>query len=203
MIYPDKHLVMLLREGGDFQSCLKAFEQLYDRYHGMLYRSSLKILKSDDLARETVQEVFIKLWEARQNLNEELSISAYLVTMTRNRIFNMLKRASRESRIKAEIKLHAEMASNSTESRVLLSEYREVVDSAIAQLPPQRKRIFILCRQEGKSYEEVAGLFGISKSTVRDHMVKALKSVREHFYLKTGISMAVPALLGWLTWIFH
>lgn len=189
----------MLREEGDLQSGLKAFEQLYQRYHGMLYRASLKILKSDELSREVVQEVFIKLWETRGSINEELSFSAYLITMTRNRIFNMLKRASRENEIKEEIKIHAETASNSTESSVLLSEYHAVVNTAIALLPPRRKRIFIMCRQEGKSYEEVAGVFGISKSTVRDHMVKALKSVKHHLYLKTGISMC----FGWLVSIFQ
>lgn len=195
----DRHLVALLREEGDMKSCMNAFEQLYGKYHGILYRSSLKFVKSEELAAEIVQEVFVKLWENRQNLNEELSFAAYLYTMARNHIFNMLKRSSRESRIREEIRIHAERASNSTEDSLLLSEYHAVVNTAIAQLPPQRKRIFIMCRQEGKSYEEVAGAFGISKSTVRDHMVKALKSVREHLYLKTGIVMSFV----WVTAIFH
>lgn len=175
---------------------MHAFGQLYEKYHGILYRSALKFVKSDELAREVVQEVFIRLWETRSNLREDLSFAAYIYTMARNHIFNMLKRASRETRIREQIRIHAETASNITESNLLFSEYRAVVNTAIAQLPPQRKRIFIMCREEGKSYEEVAGVFGISKSTVRDHMVKALKSVREHLYLKTGISVSLATLLA-------
>ncbi|TCS90066.1 RNA polymerase sigma-70 factor (ECF subfamily) [Anseongella ginsenosidimutans] len=195
----DRHLVKSLREEGDMQSCMSAFEQLYNKYHGVLFRTSLKFIKSEELAGEIVQEVFVKLWENRQNLNEDLSFAAYLYTMARNHIFNMLKRSARESRIREQIRMHAATASNSTEDNLLFSEYHAVMNTAIAQLPPQRKRIFIMCRQEGRSYEEVAGTFGISKSTVRDHMVKALKSVREHLYLKTGISM----VFGWLIAIFH
>ena len=182
---------MLLREEGDMKSCMDAFEQLYVKYHHVLYRTSLKFVKSEELAGEIVQEVFVKLWENRHRVNEDLSFAAYLYTMTRNHIFNMLKRSARESRIREQIRVHAELASNSTEDNLFLSEYNAVLNTAIAQLPPQRKRIFIMCRQEGKSYEEVAGAFGISRSTVRDHMVKALKSVREHLCLKAGISVSI------------
>src|SRR5690606_37055048 len=191
----DLHLVEVLRGEGDMKSCVNAFEQLYRKYHAVLFRSALKFVKSEELAAEIVQEVFVKLWENRMRLNNDLSLASYLYTMTRNHIFNMLKRSAHESRIREELQLHAERASNSTEDKLFFSEYNAVLKSAIAQLPPQRQRIFILCRQEGKSYEEVAGLFGISKNTVRDHMVKALKSVRKHFQLTTGISISFLGIL--------
>lgn len=174
---------------------MSAFSQLYERYHGVLYHSALKFVKSDELAQEIVQEVFIRLWETRSNLKTDLSLAAYLYTMTRNRVFNMLKRAARESKVREQIRLHAEAASNTTENSLLYSEYRAAVKKAIAGLPPQRQRIFIMCREEGKSYEEVAGTFGISKSTVRDHMVKALKSVRKQLFLHTGIPANLVAFL--------
>lgn len=196
MLSEEKRLVALLQGDGNTKGAMDAFSQLYERYHGMLYHSALKFVKSDELAQEVVQEVFIKLWETRSNLKADLSLSAYLYTMTRNRVFNMLKRAARESRVREHIRLHAEAASNTTENNLLFSEYQAAVKKAIAGLPPQRQRIFIMCREEGKSYEEVAGAFGISKSTVRDHMVKALKSVRQQLYLRTGIS---ASLVGFLT----
>lgn len=190
MLSEDKHLAALLRKEGDIESCVNAFEQLYRKHHASMYRVAVKFVKSEELAAEIVQEVFVKLWEYRRNLDENRDPAAYLYTMARNHIFNMLQRSSRESRVKEEIRLQAEISSNATESRVLLSEYRAVINSAIQELPPRRRRIFLMCRQEGKSYEEVAGTFGISKSTVRDHMVKALKSLRRHLLLKAGVSVS-------------
>lgn len=172
------------------KSCVDAFDQLYRKHHAALYHTAAKFVKSEELAGEIVQEVFVKLWEHRRQLDTERSFTAYLYTMARNHIFNMLKRSSRESRIREEIRYHAEKASNATESSILVSEYSAVINTAIEELPPQRKRIFIMCRQEGKSYEEVAGAFGISKSTVRDHMVKALRSLRQHLLLKAGVSVS-------------
>lgn len=189
------HLVEMLRDEGDVKSCVNAFEQLYEKYHAVLYRSALKFVKSEELAAEVVQDVFVKLWENRLNLNKDLSLASYLYTMTRNHIFSLLKRSAQENRIREEIRMQAERASNATEDNLFFSEYYAVLNTAIAQLPPQRQRIFIMCRQEGRTYEEVAGMFGISKSTVRDHMVKALKSVRKHFQLRTGISVCILGFL--------
>src|SRR5690606_41269661 len=94
---------------------------------------------SEELAAEIVQEVFVKLWENRMRLNKDLSLASYLYTMTRNHIFNMLKRSAHESRIREELQLHAERASNSTEDKLFFSESNAVLKSAIAQLPPQRQ----------------------------------------------------------------
>jgi RNA polymerase sigma-70 factor (family 1) len=162
-----------------------AFKQIYALYHVKIYRLALKFVKSEELAREVVQDIFIKVWEHRHTINTDLSFPAYLYKIAHNHIFNLLKRASREESIKKQILAAAEIATNQTEDVVIAAEYESLAIHAIEQLPPQRKLIFQLCRMEGKSYEEVSFALGISKSTVRDHMVKAIRFIKEYLHAHT------------------
>jgi RNA polymerase sigma-70 factor (family 1) len=162
-----------------------AFKQIYALYHHKIYRLALKFVKSEELAKEIVQDIFIKIWEHRHTINKDLSFSAYLFRIAHNHIFNLLKRASKEVSIKKQIMAAAEISSNQTEDEVIAAEYESLAIHAIEQLPPQRKLIFQLCRMEGKSYEEVSFALGISKSTVRDHMVKAIRFIKEYLHAHT------------------
>ncbi|MDO1444795.1 RNA polymerase sigma-70 factor [Rhodocytophaga aerolata] len=173
-----------------------AFKKIYLNYHGSLYRMALKFVKSEELAKEIVQDVFVKIWENRSQINTSLSFSAFLFRIAHNHIFNLLKRASKEAAIKNEILAAAETASNYTENEVLSAEYETLAIDAIEQLPPQRKLIFKLCRNEGKSYEEVSYTLGISKSTVRDHMVKAIKFIKDYLQAHTQTTFLV-CLMAW------
>jgi RNA polymerase sigma-70 factor (ECF subfamily) len=173
-----------------------AFKKIYLKYHGSLYRMALKFVKSEELSKEIVQDVFVKIWENRFQINTTLSFSAYIFRIAHNHIFNLLKRASIEVAVKNEILAAAEKASNCTEDDVLSAEYETLAIDAIEQLPPQRKLIFKLCRNEGKSYEEVSYTLGISKSTVRDHMVKAIKSIKDYLQAHTQTTFLLY-LMAW------
>ena len=168
-----------------------AFKQIYINYQGKLYQLALKFVKSEELAKEIVQDVFVKVWENRSHINMELSFAAFIFKIAHNHIFNVLKRASKVASIKNEILATAELAYNYTENEVISAEYEMLATDAIEQLPPQRKLIFKLCRTEGKSYEEVSGTLGISKSTVRDHMVKAITSIKDYLHDHTQTTFLI------------
>lgn len=168
-----------------------AFKQIYLKYHGRLYGLALKLVKSQELSKEIVQDVFVKVWENRSHINKELSFTAFIFRIAHNHIFNILKRASKEASIKNEILAAAEIASNCTENEVIAAEYETLATNAIEQLPAQRKLIFKLCRNEGKSYEEVSYTLGISKSTVRDHMVKSIKFIKEYLHTHTQTTFLI------------
>ncbi|QHT67149.1 RNA polymerase sigma-70 factor [Rhodocytophaga rosea] len=163
----------------------EAFEAIYVLYHNKIYRLALKFVKSEELAKEVLQDIFVKVWEHKHTINKDLSFSAFIFKIAHNHIFNLLKRASKEVSIKKQIIAAAEIASNQTEDEFFAAEYESLAIHAIDQLPPQRKLIFQLCRLEGKTYEEVSYALGISKSTVRDHMVKAIKFIKEYLHAHT------------------
>jgi len=193
----DKTLVTELIKGS--KGSKKAFLMLYEKYHAPLYRHALKFVKSSALAEDVVQDTFLKVWENRQTLRADLSFVGYINTVSRNQVLNTLKRASHETVLKKGILYAADRSRNSTEDAFLDAEYEKMVNKAIEQLPSQRRLVFRMCRLEGKTYDEVAQKLGISKNTVKEHMVSALKSLREYFSVHADVTFLLMAGM----WIFR
>lgn len=168
-----------------------SFRCVYDKYHSNLYRYALKFVKSDELAKEVVHDVFLKVWEKRISLNSDLSLKYYLIKVCKNHVLNILAKSARENIFKKEILYHRDFLDNNTEDSILYADYEKFANEAIARLPPQRQAIFKMCRMEGKSYQEAADNFGISKGTVRDHMLKAGRSIRKYLSINTDISLGL------------
>jgi len=187
----DIGLVTALSQGN-----MRAFEQLFEKYHGPLYYHILGFAKSERLAEDAVQDVFVKIWENRKSLKPGFSFKAYLFSIGKNHIINILKRAANEVRIRQEILYLALPSHNSAEEEVIMADYEAIASRAIAQLPPKRKIIFTMCRREGKKYDEVAQSLNISKKTVQDHIFKAEKSIQKYFEGYAGMTLRLFLLAG-------
>ncbi|MEO6687017.1 MAG: sigma-70 family RNA polymerase sigma factor [Dyadobacter sp.] len=156
----------------------KAFSEIYARFKPDLFRLVYKILKSSDLANDTCQEVFIKIWEDRQNLTEVHSFRNYLLVAGKNHSLNVLKKvASEERRLSGFIQNYSD-AYNGIEDKVQSDEYRSFLQKIMSTLTPQSKKVFQLCRQQGLSYDEAAENMGVSKSLIKKHMVRSMKIMR-------------------------
>jgi RNA polymerase sigma-70 factor (family 1) len=181
------------------QGDMQAFEKLFEKYHAPLYYHVLGFAKSARLAEDVVQDVFVKVWENRKNLKTGFSFKAYLFSIGKNHIINILQRAARESHIRQEILSSAVPSHNSTEDEIILADYEEITSQAVAQLPPKRKEVFTMCRYEGKRYDEVAQTLNISKKTVQDHIFKAEKSIQKYFEGHANMTLRLFLLAGsWL-----
>lgn len=157
-----------------------AFRQIYFLYSGRLYGNILKLVKSRSVAEEILQEVFIKIWEHRKHIDVNQSFRSYLFRIAENKVCNFYIRASRD---RALIKTLTGIISNNyshVEEGIVSREQAAFLHHAINSLPPQRRQVFQLCKIEGKSYEEVSILLGISISTVSDHIVKANRYLKEY-----------------------
>lgn len=168
-----------------------AFGLTYQTYHAGLYCYALKFVKSDELAKDIVHDVFLKLWENRSHLNKELSLKGYLFRICKNHVLNLLKRAAHETSIKEKILSSSGCCHGETENAVCYTDYHKVALQAIEKLPPQRQAIFKMCKLEGRSYEEVAKGLGISKGTVRDHIFKASRYIKEYLTLHADLTLGI------------
>ena len=182
-------LVQSLRKGNE-----AAFRSLYERYHHRLYGYSLRFVKSPELAEGVVHDVFLKVWEKRASLRTDTSFKSYLFTIAKRRIIDLLRRASQEAEVAQEIARNLPITHCQPEQDVIYQDYLQYAHQAIAHLPPQRRLVFEICRVEGKSYEEAAQLLSISKGTVKDHIIKAKKSIRH--YLHAHARITISLLLG-------
>jgi RNA polymerase sigma-70 factor (ECF subfamily) len=160
---------------------IDAYRQIYDRYHSQLYYYALRFLKMPELAEDVIHDVFLKLWEIREQLKPEFGIVGYLYKISRNQVFKLIKKISAEAELRNKVIGIIEEQCIETEANLQWNEYAQLLGGAIDQLPPQCKKVFNLCRQEGKTYDEAALILGISKHTVKEHMMAAMKNIKKYF----------------------
>ncbi|WKN31499.1 RNA polymerase sigma-70 factor [Porifericola rhodea] len=168
-----------------------AFRVLFDKYRDVLFGYSFKFTKSKELSEEALQEVFMKVWQNRESLNPNLSIKSYLFTSIKNYTYNTLRNAAYDHKLKEQIFYRYMHAYNNTEDLLEYQELQAFKDKAVESLPPRRKLIFQMSRVEGLSHEEIAVKLGISPHTVKDQMVKALKSIKKYLQVHTDIAVGL------------
>jgi len=159
-----------------------AFESLYQNYSREIYNKLVKMVKNVTLAEELTQDVFVKVWNKREVITIDQPFRYYLLTLTNNIVNDFYRKAARDRKLQDEIIAASTELYNPTEEQIYYKESKELMDQAINSLPSQQKLVFQMCKIEGKSYEEVSKLLGISTSTISNHIVKATKSIKTYFF---------------------
>lgn len=157
------------------KSDVYAFDSLYHKYQKSLYLNIKKLVKNEDACRDILQETFITLWEKRAALDPDRSVIGWLFTVSYNMSIAWLKKELRRAPLKAieEVVDIVEVTDSGEVRAKLLKE-------AVEGLSPQKRKVFELCKIQGKSYEETARELNISKHTVNEYLVLAVQSVRTY-----------------------
>ncbi len=183
----DALLVKQLSNGNE-----RAFEKLYQKYKNDIYAFSFSLVKSKSNAEEILQDVYLNVWQNKHKINPDLSFKSFIFTCTRNACLNFLKRAVNEQTMKDAIFYKINTSSNSTIlDHIINDEYEVLRKKAIKKLPPKRKVIFKMSREEGKSYEAISAELNISISTVKNQMSKALDSIRNFLQVNTDLTFFI------------
>lgn len=169
--------LIALKNGSD-----KAFEVIYNRYAGKLYNFVMTISHGDRyMAEEVVQSAFVRLWETRERINAEKSMLFYLSTISKNILFNKYQRQTIEFLYQKIMMDEQKQYHNQTENEIDRKWLENFVDELIEQLPPARKKIFILRKKEELSTKEIAEIMNISVSTVETQLSMAMKFMKTEF----------------------
>lgn len=187
--YPEnneKDLLLLLIAGEE-----KGFEGLYNLYNRSIFNFIIKYVSSVPLAEDLTQEVFIKMWENRKQLKEVRSFKAYLFISARNHTLNNLKLVFRSEAAIGEVLSGFTDLRNNTEDDVLHKEYLQFLKETLNNLPERTREIFKLCREQEKSYEEVAKSLNISRNAVKNHMVRSMKFLSSSIKKEFGLSLTL------------
>jgi len=179
----EQDLLAELRLGNE-----RAFRLLYDRYSRSIYGNILKLVRNEEVADDLLQDVFTKIWEHREHIEPHLSFRAYLFICSRHFVFNFQRRLKLEMETAMQMAAEYDDVDDAVTDLLHAKEAKALMEAAVNQLPSQRQRVFRLCKLDGLSYQEVAHILGISVATVRDHMVKANKSIREWLLQNGGLT---------------
>jgi RNA polymerase sigma-70 factor (ECF subfamily) len=166
---------------------------LFKTYYNELYKFTWKYVRSQEVAEELTQDIFIYLWENRLDLQINSALKSYLYTMARNRALNYLKSRMHKMSIAEEVPETYMANSQTPEEALSQQELEKLVQEGIESLPEKCRIVFSLSRHEGLSYAQIAEQLQISPKTVEVHMSTALKKLRNH--LKTFWQEAVLILL--------
>jgi len=157
-----------------------SFRQLFHLYSKKLTQFAFAIVKSNDAAREIVDEVFIKIWRNKSSITSIQNLTVYLYTAIKNTSLNYLSARSRENMVESFDFFSVQLSdNNSPEKTLITSEMLKKINAAIDQLPPRCKMVFKLVREDGLSYKEVGAILKISPKTVDAQMMIAVKQISE------------------------
>jgi RNA polymerase sigma-70 factor (ECF subfamily) len=151
------------------------FEEMYKTHYKMLRNAAENIIGDNDAAHDVVQEVFLKLWNRKDDSTIILNQKAYLFKSVINASITYLE--NNKSKIQVgDLKIES---SGSTDSKILVKELEAKIQLALNALPPKCKAIFVLSRFEGLKNKEISEFLGLSLKTVENQMGIALKKMKE------------------------
>ncbi len=169
----DIELVELLKNGDH-----GALEQIYKRYHAVLYNHAYRRLSDREEVRDILHEIFINLWQKRSTLLITSSLSAYLYASVRSRVLNAIRNQKvRDSYIQS-LQLFMDEGEEVIETQFREKELIRLVEQEVGLLPPQMRTIFEMSRFQELSHKEVAEELNISPQTVRTQVRNALRILR-------------------------
>ena len=166
-----------------------AFKQLFDAYKNRLYAYVLAITHSKYIAEEITQEIFVKLWLCRDIIQQVDNLDGYVFTIARNKTLNHLRKAFYDLNLLSELKSRSMLQENNVEERSIAADYNQLIRDALALLSPQRRLVYQLSRGEGLNNEEIALHLQLSRNTVKNHLVEALRFIRNYLGQHKKISL--------------
>ena len=157
---------------------LNTYNKLFEIHYSSLFNYALKLSNNKNLAKDIVQETFIKLWLNRHNINPDLSIGNYLLKICQNEFLMLARKNKREKALLDQIKFETayEMFSSSEHELSPIDEVKKTID----KLPPKCKEAFVLSKLKKMKYKDIAKRMGISPRTVENHISKAYKELRKN-----------------------
>lgn len=179
-------LIQRLRTGDE-----EAFETIFRNHYAVLCRFAGRFFSDAQSAEEAVQEVMVRLWEKREAIQLTSNIRSYLFGAVHKHCLNLLKHEQVKARFQEETQF---LGTDFVPPDDVSGELEEKISSAIQSLPEERRKVFLLSREEGLKYREIADKLNLSIKTVENQMGKALKFMREElheFMIWIGIGLYI------------
>ena len=170
--HTEKELLRLSADGNE-----AAFIEIFNSYNNKLYSFLLRITNSGEESLDIVQDIFMKLWINRTHLSSIDNFSSYIFRAAQNRALNSFKRSMTVYSILKKNPI-VPLLDDSIEANLKCKLLKTKLNEVVKKLPPQQSLVYKLSREQGLKHEEIAQQLNLSTSTVKNHMVQALKTIK-------------------------
>lgn len=185
-ITDEKELLRRLRNGDEF-----AFKAIYDIYARRLAARLIQLLRSEELAEDILQDIFVKIWEIRHTIDPDLSFGALLYKMAANLSKNVYRRNEYDQLMR--MQLNPDHGHNPIEESLSRSDAKTLLESALNKLTPRQRQVYVMHKIDGLSYQEISNQLNISASAINHHIQEANKQLRN--ILKSNLIYLIAFLL--------
>lgn len=178
----DTLITVKIRQGDE-----EAFREVYDFYHIQMFYIAKKYVKEKSLAEDAVQDVFVKLWEKRNTLDENKSLKGFLFTMLKNHVLNVLRDMKKETVPITKIVESTLPCQGCADEQVIYRDYQNILKKGLSELSNRKREVFELKTIEGYSNPEIAEILEINIRTVKTHYYYSSKFMK--LYLKNHLDI--------------
>ena len=167
----EKELLSSLSKGNE-----EALKFIYQKYWERLFLSAYNVLKDKEACEDIVQEIFIQLWQKKEQLVIKTSLDAYLVSATRYQVFHLIRKGFKRKELFEN--LEERFSTEGADASLDVKETQKTIDVVVDNLPEKCKIIYKLSRENHLSYKQIAEQLQISPKTVENQLAIALKRLR-------------------------
>lgn len=188
--HTDLPLFRAIAEGDEI-----AYTEVFHLYTPRLFPYILKIVKEEALAREFVQETFLRLWIHRAELHDVQLPGSWLFRIAAN--LCMMHLRSLATRRGLQQRVYESMAPGAFPVQEVVEhrDLQRLIQKAVDALPEKRRQVYLLSREAGLTHQQIADQMGISVHTVKNQLGTALRSIQDQLHQSTGLSMALIVLI--------
>ncbi|MEO8206887.1 MAG: sigma-70 family RNA polymerase sigma factor [Chthoniobacterales bacterium] len=178
----DDIALMLRVKDGD----LDAFHALVQGYQYRVVGTVTRMLGNEEGSEDIAQQVFLRVWKSARTYKPTAKFNTWLMTITRNLVFNEIRRRSRHPTQSLNLEFddrpqqYEDPTVSSPAEQMQEKELQAAIDAAIAALPEQQRMAVVLRRYEELSYDEIAAILSTSVSAVKSMLFRARAELREH-----------------------
>ncbi|SEN96774.1 RNA polymerase sigma-70 factor, ECF subfamily [bacterium A37T11] len=176
--YADQQLLTLLKKGDE-----RAFAEIYERFWGVLLRYAQRMLHDEEECRDVLQNTFVKLWEKSPKLSPDTQLSAYLYTLVRNQVLNVIAKDKLKADHLTDLTSYMDNAVPEADQLARTHQLHQLIEEEVGSMPEKMRQVFELSRNQQLSHKEIAVKMNISVFTVKNHITNALKRIRLHLGL--------------------
>lgn len=173
-----------------FDDDQSAFEKIYKSYYNRLFRLSVSIVKSEDVANEVYDDVMLNVWQKRKELSHVNNFTVYLYVSVKNASLRQLSKAEKVSYIHIDEHFDIQDTTPTIQEELMSLELLAIINQSISELSPQCKLVFKLVKEDGLKYKEVAEILNVSVKNVEYHMGNALKKISQNIANKKPLTQS-------------